>query len=82
MIRYTVGLVARHSAHPLLFGLLLLAAIFLAGGVALELFFARELAAGFFLVYGVMAAVLGGVGYGIVFAVRLGSRLQRQFDIA
>ena len=82
MIRYAVGIVADRTAHPLLMGLLILAAIFLLGSVTLEFYFARELAAGFFLVYSVMAAALAGIGYAIILVVKLVQRIQRQYDLA
>ena len=82
MIRYTVGIVADRTAHPLLMGLIILAVIFLLSGVALEFYFARELAAGFMLVYSVMAAALAGLGYAIILVVKLVQRIQRQYDLA
>lgn len=81
MIRKVVSLLAERFKHPVLMGLFVIAAIFLAAGIVAQ-FDGRELVSGFLGVYAVLFAALGAIGYGALYAGKLVMIAERQYGPA
>lgn len=75
-----VILVRAYPDHPMLFSLLAIAVHFAAVGVAVEQVLGNDVAGAFFVIYGIIAAFLGGGGYAILIAARLVSRARRRVE--
>lgn len=82
MIRYAVSFLSEHTNHPLLMGLFVIAAVFLAGGAVAGLVFDNNTVEGFMTVYAVMAAAMGAFGYAMVFIAKFGSAILRQYQFS
>lgn len=78
MLEFAKNVVTRYSDHPMLFSLLLLAVLLAGAGVAVEQFTGNGVAAAFLVIYAVLAAFLGGLGYAILVAAKLVSRARRR----
>lgn len=79
MIRYAVSFLTDHTDHPLLMGLFVIAAVFLAGGAVAGQVFDNNTIEGFMTVYAVMAAAMGALGYMMVFIAKFSSMILRQY---
>lgn len=77
MLRYTLSLVTKHSEHPLLASLFVLAALFVAGSVVLSQYPEHNVVSGFLGIYAIMMASMGALGYGALFLARTFSKVQR-----
>lgn len=80
MFAFAKQVVTNHSDHPLLFSLLLLAVLFAAVGVAVEQFTGNGVAAAFLVIYAMLSALIGGLGYAILIAARLIFRARGRLD--
>lgn len=67
--------------HPLLTALLLAAAVFVVAGLVAQFAMGEPTFAGFMGVYAVLAAFLGGLGYGLLGLSKGISKLRRQFEL-
>jgi hypothetical protein len=77
MFRYVTGFIASRSSHPILAGLLITAGLFAVAGVVVEQVLRPGVGSGFLIVYGILSASLGGIGYAALLIAGLASRLRR-----
>lgn len=72
MLRFVTSFVVDHADHPYFAGCYLIAAVFaVAGGIISLLASNQGLVAGFLVVYAVISAFIGTLGYAITLAGRL-----------
>jgi len=82
MFRLMVRSLTRYFDHPLLMGLLLLAAVFVLVAGVLQFAMEEPFAAAFMAVFATIWAFLGGFGYVALLFSKVVSRIQRQFRFA
>jgi hypothetical protein len=78
MLSYIASAIASRTDHPFVFSTFIFAAIFLAAGYVVSITTGNGVAAGFFALYAILAAVLGVVGYGALFIARGISMVRQQ----
>lgn len=78
MLEFAKNVITSYSDHPLLFSLFIIAVLFGTAGVAVEQFMGNGVAAAFLVIYALLSAFLGGLGYAILIAARLVSRARRR----
>lgn len=82
MLELARAFVTDHSEHPILVTLFIMAAVFVAGGIAVDQITGNGVASAFFIVYAIVATFLGATGYTVLLAARLVTKVQRQMGIA
>jgi hypothetical protein len=78
MLEFAKSVVTRYSEHPLLFSLLLVAGLFAGAGVVVEQFVGNGVAAAFLVIYALLSAFLGAIGYAILVTAKVVSRTRRR----
>lgn len=78
MFTFAKNVITSHSEHSLLFTTFLVAVVFGVAGVAVEVFLGNGVAAAFLAIYAMLAGILSGLGYAIVFAGKYLSRARRR----
>lgn len=73
MFEFVISAVTSRTDHPILFGLFILAGVFVLGGIVTQLFTSNGVVAGFFIIYAMLTTVIGVVGYTILYTVRFAS---------
>lgn len=76
MFEHTRQAIAERTDHPLLLSLLIIAALFVAFGFALEAA-GEGVAAAFFAIFALIFAALSVIGYAVTFTVRIILRSER-----
>lgn len=71
MLRYATSFIVNHSEHPYFAGSYAIAAVFALAGAAVAFGTDHGLIAGFLVVYAILSAFVGTLGYAITFAVFL-----------
>lgn len=78
MLGFAKDVITSRSEHSLLFTTFLMAVVFAAAGVVVEVFLGNGVAAAFLSIYALLAALLSGMGYATLFAGRLLTRLRQR----
>ena len=78
MLGYAKSIITSYSSHPLLVSCFIISVIFLSSGYVVESFTGNGVASAHFAVYGVISAILGTVGYLILFTVKMTRRIRRK----
>lgn len=76
MFEHTISYITARTAHPFIASLFVLAAGFLVTGVVVEVVVGNGAAAGFLVIYALMAAVIGVVGYAALYTLKLASMIR------
>mgnify|MGYP000100224322 CR=1 FL=1 len=77
MLRRATNFVTERTAHPILAGLMGTAAVFAAIAVAIEQLLGPGIGSGFLMVYAIVAAFMSGLGYALLLASGIVSRVRR-----
>ena len=78
MLGFAHSLLTEHTDHPILVSLFITAAAFAGAGFLVEHLTANGVASAFFVVYAIIAAFLGGLGYAVLYLSKLAVKLRHQ----
>lgn len=78
MIEHAVSFITSRTDHPFVMSMFVLAAFFAIVGILVETVVGNGAAAGFLVIYAMMAAVIGVIGYAMLYTLKLASILREQ----
>lgn len=82
MFEHLVSFVTSRTEHPFIAGLFVLAALFGVAGVLAETVVGNGTAAGFLVIYAMMAVALGVFGYAVLYLLRLVTIVRERMVLA
>lgn len=74
----TVSFITSRTNHPFIASLFVLAAVFAGTGILVETVVGNGAAAGFLVIYAMMATVIGVLGYAMLYTLKLASMIREQ----
>lgn len=80
MFSYIASFVSKRTDHPVIFSTFLLAAVFLVLGIVGGQIADSGIVSGFMLIYAGFAALLGIIGYGVLYAGKFISNVRDKSD--
>lgn len=78
MFEHSVSFITSRTDHPFVASLFVLAAFFAVVGVLVESVVGNGAAAGFLVIYAMMAAVIGVFGYAVLYALKAASMIRER----
>lgn len=78
MFEHTIGFITSRTQHPFIASLFGLAALFAVVGVLVEIFSGNGTAAGFLVIYAMMAAAIGAFGYVVLYILKFASMIRER----
>lgn len=78
MLERTVSFITSRTHHPFIASLFVLAAFFATVGILVETVVGNGTAAGFLVIYAMMATVIGVLGYAMLYTLKLASVIREQ----
>lgn len=79
MFEFVISVVTDRTDHPFLFGLFVIAGLFVVAGVLTEFAIGNGVAAGFMIIYAILATILGLAGYAVLYALRFSAVIQTRY---
>lgn len=76
MFEHAVSFITSRTDHPFIASLFVLAALFAIAGILADTVVGNGAAAGFLVIYALMAAVIGVFGYTMLYTLKLASMIR------